>query len=253
VRVVIRTLPLVATFVASMSMGLYAADIWNLTRSERVAAVITLAVVGLGESLRTVIGGFVRERQLSQARWISETLRALLVQVVKASQLDWTDVGVNAFLVRRQYRWIGRKVLKRVGRERIKSVPPPSSVVWTRGKGVIGACWEHGIDVGIDLNEYFASVEESTAEEWSALSDEERLRMTYEEFQRTRHYGVVVATPVLDRAGRVIGVVSADSLDGPPDRLGNSEVREALGAAAVAIRNLLESGASGTSTGYAQP
>jgi hypothetical protein len=253
VRVVIRTLPLVAASVASVSMGLYAADIWNLTRSQRVAAVLVLAVVGLGESLRTAIGGFVRERQLREARWFSETLWALLVQVVQASKLDWTDVGVNAFLVRRRYRWIGRKVLKRVGRERIRSLPPPSSVVWTRGKGVIGACWEHGIDVSLDLNAHFAGVEESTAEEWSQLSDEERLGLTYEEFQRTRHYGVVVATPVLDRAGRVIGVVSADSLDGPHDRLWNSEVREALGAAAVAIRNLLESGASGTSTGYAHP
>lgn len=221
-------------------MALHGADIWHLTRKERFAAVIVLAVVGLAESLARVIGGVVRERQLREARWLSETLRALLVQVVQASQLDWTDVGVNAFLVRRRYRWVGGQALKRIGRERIRSAPPPSSVVWTVGKGVIGRCWELGTDLGVDLRDHFAGVEANTPEEWTKLTDEERLGLTYEDFQRTRQYGVVVATPVLDRAGSVLGVVSADSLTGPRDRLWNDQVREALGAAAVTIRNLLE-------------
>jgi hypothetical protein len=240
VRVVLRAVPLIAASLASTSMALYGADIWNLTRKERVGAVIVLAVVGLAESLARVVGGIVRERQLQEARWFSETLRALLVQVVQASQLDWTVVGVNAFLTRRRYRWVGDQVLRRVGRERIRSAPPPSSVVWTLGKGVIGRCWELGTDLGVDLRDHFAGVEANTAEVWAQLTDEERLGLTYEDFQQTRQYGVVVATPVLDRAGTVIGVVSADSLEGPRDRLWNDQVREALGAAAITIRNLLE-------------
>lgn len=239
-RLIFRALPLLAASFASSSMALYGADVWHLTRTERIAAVIVLAVVGLGESLARVIGGKIRERQLKEHRWVSETLRALLVQVVQASQLDWTEVGVNAFLVRRQYHWVGRRVLERVARERIRSAPPPSHVVWTSGKGVIGRCWELGSDLGVDLRDHFADVEGATKEEWALLTDEQRLRMTYDDFQRTRQHGVVVATPMLDRAGRVIGVVSADSLVGPLDQLWNDRVREALGAAAMTIRNLLE-------------
>lgn len=239
-RVVARVLPLVAAAFASTSIALHEADIWHLTRRERVVAVMVLAGVGLAESLARVIGGVVRERHLRQARWFSETLRALLVQVVQASGLDWTAVGVNAFLVRRRFRWFGDEVLQRVGRERIRSTPPPSNVRWTAGKGVIGRCWALGTDLGVDLRHHFRDVEGSSAEEWARLGDEERLGLTYEDFQRTRQHGVVVATPVLDRFDTVIGVISADALHGPLDRLWNDQVREALGAAAVTIRNLLE-------------
>ena len=239
-RLIVRVLPLLAASVASTAMALHGADVWHITRRERVAAVVVLALVGLAESLARVIGGVVRERQLREARWFSETLRALLVQVVEASGLDWTAVGVNAFVVRRRYRWLGGEILQRVGRERIRSTPPPSNVLWTFGKGVIGRCWELGTDLGIDLRDHFADVEGHSAEEWAQLTDEERLGLTYDDFQRTRQHGVVVATPVLDRFDSVIGVISADALDGPLDRLWNDRVREVLGAAAITLRNLLE-------------
>ncbi len=239
-RIILRTLPLVVASFASTSLALHEADIWNLTRKERVLAVLVLAAVGLTESLGRVIGGVIRERRLREARWFSETLKALLVQVVQASQLDWTAVGVNAFVVRHRHGWIGRRVLRRVGRERIRSTPVPSNVLWTRGKGVIGRCWALGTDLGVDLRDHFADVEDSTADEWEELTEEQRLGLSYDDFQRTRQHGVVVATPLLDRRERVIGVISADSLEGPLERLWNDQVREALGAAAVAIRNLLE-------------
>lgn len=127
-----------------------------------------------------------------------------------------------------------------MGRERIQSSPPPSNVDWTFGKGVIGRCWQLGTDLGVDLRDHVADVAARSPEEWEQLTDEERLGLTYDDFQRTRQHGVVVATPVLDRSGTVIGVISADTLEGPLDRLWNDRVREALGAAAVTVRNLLE-------------
>jgi hypothetical protein len=187
-----------------------------------------------------VAGGALRERRLQDTRRISETLRGLLVQVVQASNLDWTAIGINAFLVRRRYRWVGARVLDRVGRERIRSTPAPSRVLWSRGKGVIGRCWESGQDLGFDLREHFAEISDLTADQWADLPHEQRLGLSHDEYLRTRQHGLVVATPVLDRSGKVIGVISADAPSGARDRLWNEQVREVLGSGAVALRNLIE-------------
>lgn len=255
VRLFLRLLPLLISVIATALVALHSADVLALSRPQVVGATALLATVGLVEGLQRVIGGVVRERQLTRARHFSETLRALLVNLVDASQVDWTSIGVNALLVRRRYRWFGRESLHRVGRERVRSTPRHSNVVWTKGKGVIGRCWERGQDYGLDLRAIYAEVAGLTEEEWSNLrSDqpgiteaewanlpaEKTFGLSYHDFLRTRHHRVVVATPILDRSGVVIGVVSADSRDAGLDELFTDEVRGALGSAAETIRNLLE-------------
>ncbi len=254
-RMFLRPLPLIMSTFATAPIGLDSADIIALGRGQLVGAISLLAVVGLFEGLERVIGGVLRERQLTQARHFSETLRALLVNVVDASKVDWTSIGVNALLVRRQYRWFGQESLHRVGRERVRSTPRHSNVTWTRGKGVIGRCWDREQDVGLDVRAVYAEIAGLTEEQWSNLRADEpgiteqewanlapdkTFGLSYHDFLRTRHHRVVVATPILDRSGRVIGVVSADSRDAGLDELFTDEVRGALGSAAETIRNLLE-------------
>lgn len=255
VRLFLRLLPLIMSVVATAFVALDSADVIALDRPQLVIAIGLLAVVSLLEGLGRVVGGVIRERELTQARQFSETLRALLVNVVDASQVDWTSIGVNALLVRRRYRWFGQESLHRVGRERIRSTPRHSNVVWTRGKGVIGRCWERGQDYGLDLRAIYAEAAGLTdyewsnlppgqpgigEEEWAQLPSEKTFGLSYHDFLRTRHHRVVVATPILDRADRVIGVVSVDSRDAGLDQLFTDEVRGALGSAAQTIRNLLE-------------
>ena len=254
-RLFLRLVPLVVAVPATALIALHSTNLVVLDRAQLVGVIAVLAVVSLIEGLERVIGGVVRERQLTQARHFSETLRALLVNLVDASQLDWTSIGVNALLIRRQYRWFGLEALHRIGRERIRSTPRHSNVVWTRGKGVIGRCWDSGQDYGLDLRAIYAEAAGMTEDEWSNLGSDEpgitedewsklptqtRLGLSYHDFLRTRHHRVVVATPILDRFDRVIGVVSADSRDAPLERLFSDEARGTLGSAAETIRNLLE-------------
>jgi hypothetical protein len=179
------------------------------------------------------------ERRLL-ARQVSETLRIALVQVIDLTGLDWKAVGMNAFLIERRRRWRREQFLHRIGRERISIHPLPSEVMWTKGKGVIGRCWELNSDVGVDLAKHFAPYRALTEDEWDALPADERFGLSFLEFKRTEHLGPVVATPIQEADGTIIGVVSVDGPSGTYTRLSSEPVREAIGAAATTIRNLYE-------------
>lgn len=201
-RLVVRVLPLLAASVASTSIALHGADVWHLTRRERVAALVLLALVGLAESLARVIGGVVRERQLREAQGSSGPPSASTLSLSGAATdgsvvRSFSELAGSGFGARRR----------------------PRTFSGRSERGVIGRCWELGTDLGVDLRDHFADIEGHTAEEWAQLTDGDRLGLTYNDFQRTRQHGVVVATPVLDRFDSVIGVISADALDGPLDRL----------------------------------
>ena len=254
-RLIFRLVPLFAGVLAGVVIALHSTDVVAFDRGQLIAVIIVLALVSFVEGVERVVGGLVIADRLKQGRQFSETLRALLVELVDKTQVDWKSISVSAFLVERRWRWFGPEQLRRVGRERIRSTPRTSKVVWTRGKGVIGQCWDSHRDFGLDLRAIYAKAAGMTAEEWSNLPDhstglteeewsnlphDQRYGLTYDDFVRTRHHSVVVATPILDRSDNVIGVVSVDSRDAPFDRLASPKSRETLGGAAEVFRNLLE-------------
>jgi hypothetical protein len=180
------------------------------------------------------------EERRGLARQVSETLRIALVQIIDLTGLDWKAIGLNAFMIERRGRWRSELHLRRIGRERISIHPLPSEVVWTRGKGVIGRCWDLNSDVAVDLAKHFAPYQGLTEAEWDALPPDERFGLSYLEFRRTDHLGPVVATPIQKSDGTIVGVVSVDGPPGTYTRLSSEPVREAIGAAATTIRNLYE-------------
>ena len=235
-----RIVVLLAIFGASVAVGLGSADVWDLSATQATVAVVVLALTALAQGVYDLVTGMGEEHRLRFERWVAETLKGTLVQVVQASGLDWKDVGINAFLVRRTPRWFGTPVLHRVGRERIRNTPPPSNVVWTKGKGVIGRCWATATDQGVNLAALFGPDPVLTESDWLARPEADRIGMSFSDYEKTKNHGAVVATPILDREGEVIGVVSADAPGDAFDRLWNDNVREALGATATTLRNLLE-------------
>lgn len=224
-----------AATAATALVTLDAASVLELGDGQLVALVVLLAAVGLGEGLERIVGRRHRHSRLQQSRRVSETLKGLLVEVVDKSGVDWTSLGVHAFLVERRYRWFGPEQLRRIGRERIRSTPPPSRITWTKGKGVIGHCWELGQDVGMRLHP--AHYDRAR---WEALPEDERMGLSYADYERTRQHRVVIATPILDREDRVIGIVSIDSVEPDFDRLWQDPIRDAMGSAATTLRNLYE-------------
>lgn len=83
-----------------------------------------------------------------------------------------------------------------------------SSVRWTKGKGIVGRCWERQCDQWADLSMHQSAWAEG---EWDALSEEDGLGMTAEEFERSAAYWAIYATPLKDKNDEIIGVVSVDS------------------------------------------
>lgn len=236
----VRLLPVVVAAAATAAVTLHSLDLWDLTDGQVTAAVVALAAISIGESVLRLVAGVTARERLEQERRDNEALRGLLVRVVRASAADWTEVGVNAFLIRRRHRWFGRRRLERVGRERIRNAPASSDVEWTFGKGVIGRCWRYGVPMAVDLRDHFAGFEGCTREMWKGLTDDETLGMTYDDFHKTRQHAVVAATPIRDRTDRIIGVLSVDIAVGPLHAVVTPEVLEALAATAVTLRNLRE-------------
>jgi hypothetical protein len=97
-----------------------------------------------------------------------------------------------------------------------------SGIIWVKGKGVVGAAWEDGVTVTRDIDAVRAKA--STLAAYEALSIEETMNLTWEEFRRTPHYRAVSAIPLYRRAGggsQLRGILAIDFLE--PDHFREME------------------------------
>jgi hypothetical protein len=89
-----------------------------------------------------------------------------------------------------------------------------SGITWVKGKGVVGAALEDGVTVTRDIDAVRARA--STRAAYEALSIEETMNLTWEEFRRTPHYRAVSAIPLYRRAGggsQLRGILAIDFLE----------------------------------------
>lgn len=196
-----------------------------------VAAVV---IAGASAGLKPIVNS-VREprgerRQLYERR-VDETLSAAFVKIVRLSGLDFTAIGMHAFLVDG---WRHR-TLRRAGRLRLVRRSVPSEIRWTKGKGVIGVCWATEKLTAIDIHQIRERALSVSAEEWDALPSEGRLGMTRAEYERSHTSGAIMAVPMADRHGVVRGVVSLDAPPGSLEVLDQDGVWEVLEEAAHAV------------------
>ncbi len=89
-----------------------------------------------------------------------------------------------------------------------------SGITWVKGKGVVGAAWEDAVTVTRDIDAIRAKV--STRAAYEALTSEETMNLTWEEFRRTPYYRAVSAIPLYRRAGggsEPHGILAIDFLE----------------------------------------
>lgn len=217
-----------ATVVAALFGADTPRDFWDGRESWFLTAIALLAI----SAVRPLVSDFLGRRSVQEEQRLLDALKAAHVQVVEITGIDWKDLGLHAFVVKRGIPWFWQEQLVRVARWRLKSFPPAVGVRWTRGKGLIGRCWDLRQNVGADLAKDWGE-EALSRDQWEELDEELKYGLAFEEYERLRIYGAIVATPILGSGGRFLGCISADAPAGTFDLLWDDSVLETLHDAAL--------------------
>jgi len=211
-----------------------AASLWIVNRASiadpknfEVLAIWVLAFNAALEPGVRAVTRYYRIREEGTERDLRSYLESCLRLIVEDTNLEPLDIGVNAFFVSRRRLKFWEPFLRKASRIRIRT-HSHSRIWWTKGKGVIGRCWESGKDEGFDLSK----INVSSAVEWDRLADKDRLGLNFSEYERTRHYGAIVVVPIIDPRGKFRGCVSVDApreMTEAYDQLWNRRVRGYLG------------------------
>lgn len=173
-------------------------------------------------------------------------LLAALAEIAHVAGVSAREIGLSAYAVRRKRFRVWMRYQSRLARVRLANFPPPSTIVWTRGKGFLGECWakqDWVIDRHIPTRyENYLGCDEQT---WLSAPPELRVGLDFREWQATQdRYKYIRVAPILtfrpDGTHRYVGCVSLDtSEDGNAEALASDDVRVLLLDAAHALEAAL--------------
>lgn len=128
---------------------------------------------------------------------VEEAAKTALVALTQVTALDWTEVGITVFRVTRARWHLIAGIQERIARVRLESTPRPSTVIWTKNKGILGQCWREGRDKSLDHKEFYAPYQHiTTKDEWKRLPDDVRMGLKFRDFIDIRDFGFVLASPM---------------------------------------------------------
>lgn len=177
---------------------------------------------------------------------VERALVGALLEISDVTDYNKWGIGVTAWVVRRHGLWRTPR-LERLARRRFTDRPPPSKITWTKGKGIIGLCWELEAEVHRDLRKACEKYPDGniTPERFDATGGDLRQGMSLEEFRTMiGRYGEVLAVPMKDKNGVFLGCVAVDvpidycDLKGLP-RLGGVAVRHVAATTAAVLAQLV--------------
>jgi hypothetical protein len=156
-----------------------------------------------------------RERKALRAK-MHIPLMGALDAVASAQQVPLASLGISVFKIRLRLGRVGHVIpwpqrrLVRVYRFRLSEYPPPSKIIWNRGKGTIGECWRTGIAVLHDrrgVAARYGGDRHPTEQSYKNLPRDVQTGFTHAEFIRTiDKYGEIVAVPIAKKhTGDLIG------------------------------------------------
>lgn len=190
--------------------------------------------------------------QKARADFEKTAITAIFKIVDLEKSLDARQIGMNIFRVCRRRAWkiIPREEhLERVHRYRFPGGTQPSKVAWVAGKGAIGQAWRLGKTFHADRRKIATRwVDKVISDaEWNRIeSRNDNQGMTRKEFQEVvGKYDEIVAVPVKDPTGKVLGVIAFDLKHDPawpskgPCRFDKDRVEEVAHATLEVIRSLL--------------
>lgn len=227
-----KTFAALLAAVAGAVLALNGSRLVHASTRVLVASVITSAALAAVTTIASAWGEW-RGRRLAERRELAAiSLEAAAWAIVDqvASGLDYRDLGVAAYRIRRRWWWPFSPRLVRVERVRPSRRPVASHVSWRPGKGVIGACVAKGEVVAVDLAQMYRDLGSPTEQEWETVPAEIRQGLSFTEYLDVRDkYAVVIAAPIIDDTGSSSTVVGCVALDGPEGRFAELQSDEVLG------------------------
>lgn len=176
----------------------------------RALPVLQIAAVVLAVACQATV--VVRGRIGKGDHALAEACREVAAYVDESCPgVRLSAVGVHIWKVggvRRQY-------LRRSGTFLLAGDRARSGIRWRRGKGVVGFAWDRRETLVRDLEAIRART--ASREQFEQLPEDERLGLSWGEFQRTPQYQAVAASPLYKRGGKadsaeVVGILAIDFL-----------------------------------------
>lgn len=177
-----------------------------------VAALLYLGLEAFSRSASAAWRSYRVDRDERLREVADEVLGEALATIIEHGipNMKSTDVGMSAFVVRFTVRM--RYELIRVSRLRLGGPPPSPQVRWTKGKGIIGRCWEKPHEPTImETETVWGDLHGCSRQTWNSLPGRTRLRLSYRDFKAMGDkYVGGMAVPIRGNNQAVLGVVAFD-------------------------------------------
>ncbi len=206
--------------------------VWS-NRGTELTAIGLIGVIAIGSTGARWRQRDDQQKQTQQQLEAAAPLRTLTWTVYSNDpSLPYPELGASAWIIE----GFRDRRLRRIGRHRLNANPVPSSITWTKNKGVLGRCWAEEAPQVVDTSEYDQKFNDSTQAQWDALPYDERLGLDYGEYRKiVGKYGTVLAFPILTESGKILGCVTLDAPAGHHDALDTPGVEEAVAGAAALV------------------
>lgn len=170
----------------------------GLKEWQLIALASVVALFGPGQIAYRALAEWFGEVAYETRLAMEEPAKACVVGITKITSIPFTDVGVTVFIVLKSRDHPIRGIQKRQVRVRMESNPAPTTVRWTKDKGLLGECWRERRDASRDHSQFFDGYMNCSETDWEKVPDKIRQGLTYGDYQQIRMFEFVLATPMID-------------------------------------------------------
>lgn len=162
-----------------------------------------------------------RDRQLQQV------VNSGYLKLSRTTGINIEHLGLHAYRIRR--RFCRRAILERIADLRFK-IPPPTHMTWTKGKGVIGICWQKEQWAIADTKKAYEQAQVISADGWPSTDKLITMGLTQEQLERTKDYGVIATQPIFqfNVPRKIVGCLAVTAPTGNDAKLDTQAVKELL-------------------------
>lgn len=180
---------------------------WSKLTRALVASTFLTVMIPVVQIFISERGERRRRLELEEQERVRDALAGSLLLVAKECGAPWDKTGIQAFKVEG---WLWRKRQVLVAKLRLSS-SPSSGVKWSKGKGVIGRCWEQRRHQWESLDHHpFMKLGNVPPHEWEGQGLGKTFGLTHAEYTLLGHkYGTIACAPILQE-GRYRGCVAMD-------------------------------------------